>query len=76
VNYDEYNLVEEKNGQGSGKNIREMKWKEKEGKQDIRAKIWNYSWINNSNWCTFKFFPRLWEMNHCKATIEKMYKEK
>jgi hypothetical protein len=34
VNYDEYNLVEEKNGQG--KNINKMKRKEKEGKQEIR----------------------------------------
>jgi hypothetical protein len=36
VNYDEYNLVEEKNGQGSSKNINKMKRKEKEGKQEIR----------------------------------------
>lgn len=36
MNYDEYNLVEEKNGQGNSKNIREMKRKEKDGKQEIK----------------------------------------
>ncbi len=60
MNYDEYNLVEEKNGQGSSKNINKMKRKEKEGKQEIRDFVWNYDLMNNSNWCTFKFFPRLW----------------
>jgi hypothetical protein len=37
-----------------------MKRKEKEGKQEIRDFVWNYDLMNNSNWCTFKFFPRLW----------------